>query len=89
MQHIRQLEADLAAPLLVRLRGQVEPTRQGAVLEPLARALVATAERARELIAKAPLRVAACSNVDCYSLQPVFRPFRQCLRDCDRALDRN
>lgn len=75
MEHIRQLEADLAAPLLVRLRGQVEPTRQGAVLEPLARALVATAERARELIAKAPLRVAACSNVGCYSLQSVIARF--------------
>lgn len=75
MEHIRQLEADLAAPLLVRLRGQVEPTRQGAVLEPLARALVATAERARELIAKAPLRVAACSNVGCYSLLPIFARF--------------
>ncbi|MFM9940482.1 MAG: LysR family transcriptional regulator [Hyphomicrobiaceae bacterium] len=75
IEHIRQLESDLAAPLLVRLRGQVEPTAQGAVFEPLARALVATAERAHELITKAPLRVAASSNVGIYSLQPAIARF--------------
>ncbi len=75
IEHIRQLEADLAAPLLVRLRGQVAPTAQGAVFEPLARALVSTAERAHELITKAPLRVAASSNVGIYSLQPGIAAF--------------
>lgn len=76
IEHIRQLEADLAAPLLVRLRGQVEPTAQGALFEPLARALVSTAERAQELITKRPLRVAASSNVGVYSLQSSIARFR-------------
>lgn len=75
IEHIRQLEADLAAPLLVRMRGQVEPTAQGAVFEPLARALVCTAERAHELIAKAALRIAASSNVGIYSLPPSIASF--------------
>lgn len=75
IEHIRQLEADLAAPLLIRMRGQVEPTTHGAVFEPLARALVSTAERAHELITKAPLRVAASSNVGIYSLQPRLASF--------------
>lgn len=75
IEHIRQLETDLAAPLLVRLRGHVEPTAHGAVFAPLARALVSTAERAHELIAGAPLRVAASSNVGIYSLQPGIAEF--------------
>lgn len=75
IEHIRQLEADLTAPLLVRLRGQVEPTAHGAVFVPLARALVTTAERAHELIVNAPLRVAASSNVGIYSLQPRLASF--------------
>ena len=75
IEHIRQLEADLSAPLLVRLRGQVAPTTQGAVFEPLARALVSTAERAHELITQAPLRIAASSNVGIYSLQPSIANF--------------
>lgn len=75
LEHIRQLEADLAAPLLVRQGGRVEPTAHGAVFEPLARALVSTAERAQELISKAPLRVSASSNVGIYSLQPAIARF--------------
>jgi DNA-binding transcriptional LysR family regulator len=77
LDHIRQLEADLSATLLVRQGGQVQPTAHGATFEPLARALVATAERARELITKAPLRVAASSNVGTYSLQPLLASFRE------------
>ena len=75
IEHIRQLEADLAVPLLVRLRGQVKSTAYGAAFEPLARALVSTAERAHELITKAPLRIAASSNVGIYSLQPSIARF--------------
>jgi DNA-binding transcriptional LysR family regulator len=75
IEHIRQLEADLAAPLLVRARGHIGPTAHGVVFEPLARALVATAERAHELITKGPLRVAAASNVGVYSLQPSLARF--------------
>ncbi|MEQ1716892.1 MAG: LysR family transcriptional regulator [Hyphomicrobium sp.] len=76
IEHIRQLEYDLAAPLLVRRRGQVAPTAQGTLFEPLARALVNTAGRAHELITKAPLRVAASSNVGIYSLQPRLASFK-------------
>jgi len=75
LEHIRQLEADLAAPLLVRHGGRAELTAHGVVFEPLARALVSTAERAHELISKAPLRVAASSNVGIYSLQPAIARF--------------
>ena len=34
VEHVRQLEEDLAAPLLVRRRGIVEPTFQGAAFAP-------------------------------------------------------
>ncbi|MGP0061582.1 MAG: LysR family transcriptional regulator [Beijerinckiaceae bacterium] len=76
LEHIRQLEADLAAPLLVRLRSRIEPTAQGALFVPLARALVATAERAKELITSSVLRVAASSNAGIYLLQPVLASFQ-------------
>ena len=69
VEHIRQLEEDLAAPLLVRRRGIVEPTSQGAAFAPLARAMLDTAERSRVVIAQAALRVAASSNIGTYLLQ--------------------
>lgn len=77
IEHIRQLEADLAKPLLVRVRRHIELTAHGAAFEPLARALVSTAERAHELITSAPLRVAASSNVGIYSLQPKLTRFEK------------
>jgi DNA-binding transcriptional LysR family regulator len=76
VEHINQLEADLAAPLVVRRRGAVEPTSQGAAFVPLARALLDTAERSRRLIAKAPLRIVASSNTGTYLLQTVLASFR-------------
>jgi DNA-binding transcriptional LysR family regulator len=76
LDHINQLEAELAAPLIVRRRGVVEPTIQGAAFVPLARALVETAERSRALIASAPLRVAASSNIGTYLLQLALASFQ-------------
>ena len=68
IEHIKQLEEDLAAPLLVRRRGIVEPTSQGAAFAPLARAMLDTAEHSRNAIARAPLRVAAVRT--CIGLRP-------------------
>jgi DNA-binding transcriptional LysR family regulator len=75
--HIRQLEAALAAPLLLRRRGGAVPTEQGARLLPLARSLVETAGRVRSLVQIPALRVAASSNVGTYLLQPHLAAFRQ------------
>jgi DNA-binding transcriptional LysR family regulator len=76
VEHINQLEADLAAPLVVRRRGAVEPTSQGAAFVPLARALLDTAERSRRLMASEPLRIAASSNIGTYLLQGVLASFQ-------------
>jgi DNA-binding transcriptional LysR family regulator len=77
VDHIRQLEEVLAAPLVVRRRGSAMPTDQGARFLPLARALVETAGRVRSLIHLPALRLAASSNVGTYLLQPHIAAFRQ------------
>ncbi|ANW04544.1 LysR family transcriptional regulator [Bradyrhizobium icense] len=77
VDHIRQLEAVLAAPLVVRQRGGAMPTDQGARFLPLARSLVETATRVRSLIHLPALRLAASSNVGTYLLQPHIAAFRQ------------
>ena len=76
VEHVKQLEEDLAAPLLVRRRGIVEPTYQGATFAPLARAMLDTAERSRIAIAQAPLRIAASSNIGTYLLQTMLASFQ-------------
>jgi len=76
VEHIRQLEEDLAAPLLVRRRGIVEPTFQGAAFAPLARAMLDTAARSRIAIARAALRIAASSNIGTYLLQSMLAAFQ-------------
>jgi DNA-binding transcriptional LysR family regulator len=77
VDHIRQLEEVLAAPLVVRQRGSAMPTDQGARFLPLARALVETAGRVRSLIHLPALRLAASSNVGTYLLQPHIAAFRR------------
>lgn len=77
VEHVNQLEAELAAPLLVRRRGSVAATPHGAAFMPLARALVTTAERAREIVTGAPLRIAAASNVGIYLLQSTLASFNK------------
>lgn len=75
VDHIDRLEVDLGAKLLIRERGNVRPTAEGARLAPLARALVATAMRARELLSDSTLRVAAASNVGIFLLPPPLASF--------------
>ncbi len=72
VEHIQTLETELSAQLVVRRRGQVEPTPQGAEFEPLARALLSTADRATTLFSEPRLRVAASSNTGIYLLQPTL-----------------
>jgi len=76
LQHIRQLEQELGAPLLERRRGAFCPTAQGAIFLPLARSLIATAERAKDVMTKSSLRIAAASNVGTYLLQNLLASFR-------------
>lgn len=75
LDHVGQLEAELGTSLIVRRRGYVQPTPQGAAFLPLARALIATAEHARAVIAGGPLRLAASSNIGTYMLQKPLADF--------------
>ena len=77
VDHIRQLEEVLAAPLVVRRRGGAMLTDQGARFLPLARSLVETAGRVRSLVHLPTLRVAASSNVGTYLLQPHLAAFQR------------
>jgi DNA-binding transcriptional LysR family regulator len=76
IEHIKQLEEDLAAPLLVRRRGVIEATSQGAAFAPLARAMLDTAARSRTIVAQAGLRIAASSNIGTYLLQSMLAAFQ-------------
>ena len=76
VEHIKQLEEDLAAPLLVRRHGLVEPTSQGAAFAPLARAMLDTAARSRAVIARPALHIAASSNIGTYLLQSMLTAFQ-------------
>lgn len=69
VQHLQQLEIELSAPLVVRGRGTTQLTAQGERFMPYARSLVATALRAKDLIASPVVRLAAASNVGIYLLQ--------------------
>ena len=62
-QQLRKLEEFFGVPLVVRNRGHSAPTREGELFLPHARSLLATAERARELIEERHLVVAASGNV--------------------------
>ncbi|CFX08702.1 Transcriptional regulator [Candidatus Filomicrobium marinum] len=75
--HIRQLEEELATPLIARDRGAFGLTPQGARLLPLARALVTTAERLSILVHQPWLRVAAASNIGTYMLQQPVAAFQR------------
>lgn len=77
VEHIKQLEQDIAAPLLVRENGATRPTQQGCRFLPYARALIRTATRVRDLIHQPLLRLAAASNVGIYLLQPPLADFRR------------
>jgi DNA-binding transcriptional LysR family regulator len=75
LDHVRQLEVAVAAPLLVRRTVGAVPTRQGERLLPLGRALLATAERARVVVSSDRLRLASASNIGVYLLQDPITAF--------------
>lgn len=77
VEHIRQLEEHLAATLLERANRCIKPSRHGTRFLPYARALIATASRAKELVHEPLLRIAAASNIGVYLLQPSIEAFRQ------------
>lgn len=77
VDHIKQLEADLSASLVVRHYGAATPTPQGARFLPFARALISTASRARDLVQRPVLRLAAASNIGIYLLQPPLAAFQR------------
>ncbi|WP_291864791.1 LysR family transcriptional regulator [Bradyrhizobium sp.] len=77
VDHLRQLEEVLAAPLVLRQRGGAMLTDQGARFLPLARSLVETAGRVRSLVHLPALRLAASSNVGTYLLQPHLVAFQR------------
>lgn len=77
VEHLKQLEADLAVPLVVRSRGHMRATPEGARFLPYARGLVGTAMRARELLATPVIRLAAASNIGVYLLHQRLAAFRQ------------
>ncbi|KAF0227375.1 MAG: Transcriptional [Beijerinckiaceae bacterium] len=74
--HLRQLEEHLAAPLFVRRLGGARLTDQGGRFLPLARALINTAGRVRNLVHLPGLRIAASNNVGTYLLQPYLADFQ-------------
>ncbi|WP_322517570.1 LysR substrate-binding domain-containing protein [Rhodopseudomonas palustris] len=77
LEHLRQLEASLGSVLLVRQAGNPHLTPAGARFLPLARALVATALRAADLIQRPHLAVAASSNIGTYLLHPRIAAFER------------
>ncbi len=77
VEHVRQLEEHLAAPLLERAHKGVKLSTYGLRFLPYARALIATASRARKLIKEPRFRVAAASNIGVYLLQPSIAAFRR------------
>jgi DNA-binding transcriptional LysR family regulator len=77
VEHIRQLEEHLAAPLLERANRNIKPSRYGIRFLPYARSLIATASRAKELVQESRLRLAAASNIGVYLLQPSIEAFQR------------
>lgn len=76
IDHIRQLEEELAVPLLDRQTREARTTAEGERFLPIARALVETAERAPALLSDRRLRIVSSSNVGIYMLQPSIADFQ-------------
>ncbi|MCZ8375872.1 MAG: LysR family transcriptional regulator [Beijerinckiaceae bacterium] len=75
LEHVRQLEEAVAAPLLIRRSARTHPTRQGEKLLPLGRALLATARRACAAVSSDGLKIASASNIGIYMLQGPISAF--------------
>jgi DNA-binding transcriptional LysR family regulator len=78
-QQLRKLEESLGVELIVRSRTQSTPTPQGARLIPLARSLLRTAARARDVVSSQRLTIGASSNIGTYLLQPYVARISQVL----------
>jgi DNA-binding transcriptional LysR family regulator len=78
-QQLRKLEEFLGVQLIARSRLLSTPTLQGARLIPLARSLLRTAERARDVVTGQRLSIGASSNIGIYLLQPYVAQMAQTL----------
>jgi len=78
-QQLRKLEEFLGVQLIARSRMLSTPTLQGARLIPLARSLLRTAARARDVVTGQRLSIGASSNIGIYLLQPYVAQMAQAL----------
>ncbi len=78
-QQLRKLEEFLGVQLIARSRMLSTPTLQGARLIPLARSLLRTAARARDVVTGQRLSIGASSNIGIYLLQPYVARMAQAL----------
>lgn len=67
-QHLRKLEASLGVQLVERSHVHSRPTRQGRLALPVARSLLATADRMRGVLAQDTLVIGASGNIAAYFL---------------------
>lgn len=75
-QHLQKLEAALGARLIARQRQGCAATPQGEAFLPLARSLLALAERAQQKVRSHALAIGASSNIGTYLLQPYLKALR-------------
>lgn len=74
-QQIKRLEGDLGVSLIRRSHAKCTPTRQGMLLLPHARGLLAAAERARQGVLQEALRIGTSGNIGTYLLAPIIKRF--------------
>lgn len=74
-QHLRKLEEELGAALIVRSHGGCRPTRKGESFLPFARNLLRAGADAIASIGKERLCVAAASNIGAYLLPQLLRTY--------------
>ncbi len=91
-QHIRKLEEALGVPLIERSHAGSLPTRQGEAALPLARGLIASAERFRTAVREEEFLIGASSNIANYYMVPALSRFCESssnLTDWRLVQDRN
>lgn len=74
-QRLQRLESTLSCNLLERARDGCRPTPAAEAFLPHARALLQLRDRAARSVAKESIVVGASSNIGCYLLAPVLRPW--------------
>ncbi len=75
LDHIRQLEDELGAVLILRRNGEIGPTSHGTRLLPHARSLIKNAQRTSDLIQGGVVRLAAASNIGTYMIPDLIASF--------------